>query len=111
METTMRIELNMSTSGFLLTLILACHSGAAPDSPSPGSVALSLQHATLISPGQKPIPDATVTVDQGRIVCAGTATSCPRPSGSRVVDLAGTYLGPGLIDAHVHYSQTGWVDG
>jgi imidazolonepropionase-like amidohydrolase len=21
------------------------------------------------------------------------------------------YLGPGLIDAHVHYSQTGWVDG
>jgi imidazolonepropionase-like amidohydrolase len=21
------------------------------------------------------------------------------------------YLGPGLVDAHVHYSQTGWVDG
>ena len=98
-------------SGFFVTLILACHSGSAPESPSPGSTSLSLQHATLISPGAKPIPNASVTVDQGRILCAGTATSCPRPSGSRIVDLTGTYLGPGLIDAHVHYSQTGWVDG
>jgi imidazolonepropionase-like amidohydrolase len=27
------------------------------------------------------------------------------------VDVAGAYVGPGLVDAHVHYSQTGWVDG
>jgi imidazolonepropionase-like amidohydrolase len=27
------------------------------------------------------------------------------------VDLTGAYIGPGLVDAHVHYSQTGWVDG
>ena len=107
----MRIEMSMSISGLLVTLILACHSGAAPEPPSPGSTPLSLQHATLISPGATPIPNANVTVEQGRIVCAGTATSCPRPSGSRIVDLTGTYLGPGLIDAHVHYSQTGWVDG
>ena len=100
-----------SISGFFVTLILACHSSVAPNPPSPGSASLSLQHATLINPGAKPIPNATVTVDQGRIVCAGTATSCPRPSGSRILDLTGTYLGPGLIDAHVHYSQTGWVDG
>ncbi|HKP50703.1 MAG TPA: hypothetical protein VJU17_11850, partial [Gemmatimonadales bacterium] len=98
-------------SGFFVTVILACHSGSAPESPSPGSTPLSLQHATLINPGAKPVPNATVTVEQGRIVCAGTATACPRPGGSRVVDLTGTYLGPGLIDAHVHYSQTGWVDG
>jgi imidazolonepropionase-like amidohydrolase len=110
-ETTMKMEMSMSLSGFVVTLILACQSGAAPDSPTPGSVALSLQHATLISPGKTPIPNATVTVDQGRIVCVGTATSCPHPSGSKIVDLSGTYLGPGLIDAHVHYSQTGWVDG
>lgn len=98
---------------WLLLLTLACHSGAAPNSrlPPSGPPSLSLQHATLISPGVRPIPNANVTVDQGRIVCAGTATACPRPSGSKIVDLTGTYLGPGLIDAHVHYSQTGWVDG
>ena len=98
-------------SGLFVALILACHSGPVPETPSPGSASLSLQHATLINPGAKPVPNASVTVQQGRIACAGTATSCPRPSGSRVVDLTGTYLGPGLIDAHVHYSQTGWVDG
>lgn len=27
------------------------------------------------------------------------------------MDLRGLYVGPGLIDAHVHYGQTGWVDG
>ena len=27
------------------------------------------------------------------------------------MDTRGAFLSPGLIDAHVHYSQTGWVDG
>jgi imidazolonepropionase-like amidohydrolase len=82
--------------------------GAAAGSPAP---ALTLQHATLINPNANRIPDANVVVRDGRIVCAGTATACPRPAGSKPVDLTGGYLGPGLIDAHVHYSQTGWVDG
>jgi imidazolonepropionase-like amidohydrolase len=33
------------------------------------------------------------------------------PAGARTVDVRGAYVVPGLIDAHVHYSQTGWVDG
>jgi imidazolonepropionase-like amidohydrolase len=72
---------------------------------------LTLRHATLINPNTSPIPDANIVVRNGLIACAGTATGCPRPAGSKEVDLAGTYVGPGLIDAHVHYSQTGWVDG
>jgi imidazolonepropionase-like amidohydrolase len=27
------------------------------------------------------------------------------------VDVAGKFITPGLVDAHVHFSQTGWVDG
>jgi imidazolonepropionase-like amidohydrolase len=27
------------------------------------------------------------------------------------VDVTGRFLTPGLVDAHVHFSQTGWVDG
>jgi imidazolonepropionase-like amidohydrolase len=72
---------------------------------------LTLQHATLINPNASPIPDANVVIRGSRIACAGTATACPRPAGSQAVDLTGKYIGPGLIDAHVHYSQTGWVDG
>ena len=37
--------------------------------------------------------------------------ACPRPAGSKAIDVGGGYVGPGLIDAHVHYMQTGWVDG
>jgi imidazolonepropionase-like amidohydrolase len=115
-ERTSRMELIAVTrvpGGCLLLLTLSCYTGAAPNSRPSSSAppSLSLQHATLISPGAGAMPNANVTVDQGRIVCAGTATACPRPSGSKIVDLTGAYLGPGLIDAHVHYSQTGWVDG
>ena len=88
-----------------------CHSGGSgSEAPAPGR-ALSLQHGTLINPGAHPLPNATVTVSGDRITCAGTATTCPRPAGATVVDLSGFYIGPGLIDSHVHYSQTGWVDG
>jgi imidazolonepropionase-like amidohydrolase len=93
----------------LLAFAADCHS-AGPENASP-SPALSLQHGTLINPGARPIPDATVTVSGDRITCAGPSTRCPMPTGATVVDLSGTYIGPGLIDAHVHYSQTGWVDG
>jgi imidazolonepropionase-like amidohydrolase len=72
---------------------------------------LSLQHGTLTNPGAAPIQNATVNLSSGLIVCAGSATECPSPAGAHRIDLTGMYIGPGLIDAHVHYSQTGWVDG
>ncbi len=93
----------LAVLGFLLTTAIGATAQVAP--------ALTLQHATLINPNRHPIPDASVVIRDGRIVCAGTATACPRPAGSKPVDLRGSYLGPGLIDAHVHYGQTGWVDG
>ncbi|HYD54027.1 MAG TPA: amidohydrolase family protein, partial [Gemmatimonadaceae bacterium] len=66
---------------------------------------------TLLNPGAAPVRDAVVIVRGGRIACAGTRARCPIPAGARRVDLGGTFVTPGLIDAHVHYSQTGWVDG
>ena len=98
----------------LWTLFVAgCHSsGGGAGSMAPAAApSLSLQHATLINPGSTALPDASVSISNGRITCAGTSTACPRPTGAKVIDLGGMYLGPGLIDAHVHYSQTGWVDG
>ncbi|MGH7672369.1 MAG: amidohydrolase family protein, partial [Gemmatimonadales bacterium] len=32
-------------------------------------------------------------------------------AGATRVEVAGRYITPGLVDAHVHFSQTGWVDG
>ena len=66
---------------------------------------------TLIDPRASSKPNASIVVRDGRIVCAGTRAECPVPSRARVVDVSGKFITAGLIDSHVHYSQTGWVDG
>ncbi len=74
--------------------------------------ARALVGATLIDgTGAPPLPDAVVLVAEGKITCAGTRAACAIPPGVAVVDLEGRWLMPGLIDAHVHFSQTGWADG
>jgi len=68
--------------------------------------------ATLLDgTGAAPVADAVVLVRDGRISCAGPRKSCPIPSGAARTDAKGAWLIPGLIDAHVHFSQTGWFDG
>jgi len=80
--------------------------------PAPPSSTLALVGATLVDgTGRAPVPDAVVVARDGRIACAGTRAACPVPEGARVLDVAGHWLTPGLVDAHVHFSQTGWADG
>jgi imidazolonepropionase-like amidohydrolase len=97
-----------------LLITVGCHSAGGPGAaPSPGAAAgtIAFLHGTLLNPGALALPDANVIVRDGRIACAGTATACPRPAGAKEIDLTGAFIGPGLVDAHVHYSQTGWLDG
>jgi len=61
--------------------------------------------------GGAPIANANVILRDGKINCAGTAAQCPVPEGIDVTDVRGLWIMPGLIDAHVHFSQTGWADG
>ncbi len=93
----------------LLVTAFACRSADQPADPAAGTTVL--QGGTLINPGAERIPNALIVIQEGRITCAGTGAACTYPAGARSVDLTGAYVGPGLIDAHVHYSQTGWVDG
>ncbi|MEP6993032.1 MAG: amidohydrolase family protein [Acidobacteriota bacterium] len=71
---------------------------------------VALVGATLIDgTGGASIPHAVVVVRGGKIECAGRACKVPRDATRR--DLSGSWIAPGLIDAHVHFSQTGWADG
>jgi imidazolonepropionase-like amidohydrolase len=77
-----------------------------------GQSTVAIVGATLIDgTGAAPVPDAVVVTRRDSIVCAGPRRRCPVPSGARRIDSRGTWIIPGLIDAHVHFSQTGWFDG
>ena len=80
--------------------------------PSATPPALALVGASLVDgTGAPPMRDAVVVMREGRIACAGSRSACPIPPDADTVNAAGKWIIPGLIDAHVHFSQTGWVDG
>ena len=82
---------------------------AVPGVPPPPR---ALVGATLVDgTGAPPVRDAVVLLRDGRIECAGSRAACPVPAGVDTTDLAGLWITPGLVDAHVHFSQTGWADG
>jgi imidazolonepropionase-like amidohydrolase len=54
--------------------------------------------------GAEPVPGGVIVLEDGRIVAAGPADRTPMPPGARVVDLAGRFVMPGLVDAHSHIS-------
>lgn len=72
----------------------------------------ALVGATVIDgTGNAGVPNAVVIVTRDRLTCVGTLAQCPMPAGATRVDVTGRFVTPGLVDAHVHFSQTGWVDG
>ena len=90
--------------GWKIALTGAVQTPGVPPSPR------ALVGATLIDGrGGAPIANANVIVRDGKIECAGA--DCVVPAGVDVVDAHGMWITPGLVDAHVHFSQTGWADG
>ncbi len=97
----------LSLSGFASLSLLGGGPGAEAPPPPRAFVGATLVDGT----GRSPVRDAVVLVRGGRIACAGTRAACPLPKDAAVTDLKGTWITPGLIDAHVHFCQTGWADG
>ncbi len=62
-----------------------------------------LTHANVIDClTPRPIPDASVTVENGRIVDVLDGGRVPDTRDAQVIDLQGAYLLPGLWDVHIH---------
>src|SRR6059058_2148819 len=80
--------------------------------PNVAPPATALLGATLVDPAAGgPVQGAVIVLRDGRIACAGSRAACPVPADADTVNAAGKWIIPGLIDTHVHFSQTGWVDG
>ena len=92
--------------GFTLTLFALVLPGSSLAQTT------ALIGATVIDgTGAPEIPRGVVLVEGDRLTCVGSAADCPIPEGATRVDVSGRYITPGLVDAHVHFSQTGWIDG
>src|SRR5438309_1124428 len=82
--------------------------------PTPGAAPppIAFIGATLVDgTGAAPVRNAVVLMRDGRVACAGPRAACPVPADADTVSAAGKWIIPGLVDTHVHFSQTGWVDG
>ena len=90
--------------------ILGACSGADPEVPPAEATeapALAIVGATVIDgSGAEPMPDAAVVVRGGRIETVGPAGEVDVPADAEVVDAAGKYVIPGLINAHGHVGAT-----
>lgn len=83
--------------------------GAIDTPPGTPPTPRAITNVTLIDGrGGAPVPNATIVTRDGKVECAGR---CEVPQGVFVIDGKGMWATPGLVDAHVHFSQTGWADG
>jgi len=91
--------MNMQQAGCAVLLTLGF--GAASGAPSgPGHpIVLHAAHLLEVDTGRLVSPGEVLV--EGELIKAAGA-SVPRPEGAQVIDLGGSTLMPGLIDAHVH---------
>src|SRR5262245_10094865 len=54
------------------------------------------------------VEDATIVIRDGRIAAIGPSRSVTAPAGAQTIRMAGKFVVPGFISAHVHISD---VDG
>src|SRR5262245_54903044 len=87
----------------------------APVAAQPaGATSVGLKPGRVFDPGSSQVHDGWVVVVTGnRIAAAGPASEVRAPAGAQVVELPGTTLLPGLIDAHSHlflhpYNAASW---
>lgn len=84
----------------ILLMVAGCSGPDAARASGPDEVMVNV---TLIDgTGAAPQPGQTIEISDGRI----TAIRPTRPSDSATIDVAGSFVTPGLIDVHVHLPPT-----
>ncbi len=72
----------------------------------PGPPRTALMGATILDGrGGTPLRDGVVLVRGGTIEAIGAREDIPLPRGTKQVDVAGSWIIPGLIDAHAHVAR------
>ena len=68
---------------------------------------IAIKNATLVMRDHL-IPEAVLFIEDGIITGFGEMRSTPTPEGCEIIDAAGLFVGPGLIDIHNHAGGGHW---
>jgi imidazolonepropionase-like amidohydrolase len=85
---------------FGLTVVPAPAPLTAQDARTTASSVVAIQNATILTVTRGTIARGTVLLSGGRIAAVGTNVAVP--AGAEVYDGTGTFVTPGIIDAHSH---------
>lgn len=97
-------------STWKISLILAGLFLAVTAAGQTQSGVIVIQGATLINgTGRLPLRNAAIVIGGGRIREIGRRGDVRVPSNAQVLDMRGKWIIPGLIDAHVHFFQSGGI--
>jgi imidazolonepropionase-like amidohydrolase len=91
-------------SWLLAALTLA---GFQPLATADSGAALALTGARIFDATGGPPIEGVVLIRGKRIAAVGPGEQIALPDNARVIDLRGHWIVPGLIDAHVHFFQSG----
>ena len=93
-----RAAASLTAAGLALALLGGC----AEKGPRP----IALIGATILDGrGGRPLHDGVVLVRGRTIVAVGSREDVPLPRGTMEVDVSGSWIIPGLIDAHAHTAR------
>jgi imidazolonepropionase-like amidohydrolase len=93
-------------------LLFAAACGTASDSvQQPDELVRVFRGATLVDgTGAEPVENAVIVVRGDRIEAVGPASEIELPIADVEESLDGMWIVPGLVDAHVHFGQSGYFD-
>lgn len=80
----------------LLYLPLSTHAATPPDAPS----VILIQNATLLTVSHGTIEHGSILIRDGKIAEVGPSVKAPKDA--QVIDAAGQFVIPGIIDCHSH---------
>lgn len=107
----MTFSSNLRWCGILTVLLSLFWFSSSCTSPDSNEQVKVLQGATLFDgTGSDAIENGVLVIRDGEIDCVGSKGDCELPTGAEIIDVTGKYITPGLIDAHMHFFQTGFFD-
>src|SRR6201984_35743 len=102
----MTVRLGIIVGALLATLFAAGSDSAA--TPPDASPVILIQNATILTVSHGTIENGSILIKDGKIAEVGP--SLRAPTGARVIDGAGPFVMPGIIDCHSHIAIEGGVN-